>query len=485
MNDVFNKARLSKDKNFDGKFFFGVTTTGIFCRPSCPSPIAKEENVLYFQSIFEAFDHGFRPCFRCRPDVNVDYYNGNIEGTFVVETALKMIYEGYLNNNSIHDLAKNLLVSDRHLRKLFIDNLGVPPVKIAKYHKSLFAQKLLIYSDLSITDIAFASGFGSIRQFNAIFKEIFGRTPSITRREEKEKGSCTNPSNTTLLLKYQKPFSLKQVLSFMRKRAIKGVEVVTENSYMRTFRIENAKGFFTVRDNPEKSALELKINCDDIRCYMEIYQKVRKMFDLDTDFKVINAKFLKDPILLKGMEKGHVPRMPIAFDPFEFVIRAILGQQISVKAATTLAQRIAEKAGIICGKNYPDGLNLFFPNPPELLPLNLDGIGITSTRQKTIATVTQAILDQAIQLTDNQPYDRFYKNFLSLKGIGEWTVNYVAMRGMGIIDSFPASDLGVIKALTKKNKVPSKKEIMAIAEKWRPYRAYATLCLWNSKQTTT
>ncbi|MBI9091443.1 MAG: methylphosphotriester-DNA--protein-cysteine methyltransferase family protein [Desulfobacterium sp.] len=178
MNKEFSRARIKKDKNFDGKFLFGVKTTGIFCRPSCPSPVAKEENVTYFNTIFEAIEKGLRPCFRCRPDVDVEYYNGNISGVSVVNNALERIYDGYLNYHSIQDLAKELLLSDRHLRKLFVDNLGVPPIKIARHHKSLFAKKLLLFSDQSITDIAFASGFGSIRQFNTVFKTVFGKTPT-------------------------------------------------------------------------------------------------------------------------------------------------------------------------------------------------------------------------------------------------------------------------------------------------------------------
>lgn len=477
MKTILHKARTTKDKSFDGRFFFGVKTTGVFCRPSCPSPTAKEENVLYFDTIFEALEYGFRPCFRCRPDINVEYYNSNIEGLFVVNTALKMIYEGYLNYNSLKDLSKELLVSDRHLRKLFVDNLGVPPVKIAKFHRSLFAKKLLIYSDHSITDIAFASGFGSIRQFNEVFKEIFGTTPTAIRKTIMQENN--KQGDTTLLLKYQKPFSLKQTLSFMQFRAIRGVEIVTKDSYSRTFRIHNTTGFFTVSDSPEQSALKLTIHCDDIKCYMEIYNRVRRMFDLDTDFTAINEKFIQDSLLSQGMENGHVPRLPIAFYPFEFVIRAILGQQISVKAATTLAARVTEKAAIQCECSFPDGLDYFFPNPSELIELDLDGLGITTTRQATIKTVTQAVIDKVIQLTTNQPFGTFHKDFLSLKGIGNWTVSYVAMRGMGIIDSFPASDLGVIKALTKDGDVPTTKEIIAMAEKWRPYRSYATLCLWN------
>jgi len=475
MTKEFKYARITKDKNFDGNFFSGVKTTSIFCRPSCPSPTAKEENVVYFNEIFEALEQHYRPCLRCRPDLNIDYYNGNISGTVIVNTALKMIYDGYLNYNSLKDLSKELMVSDRHLRGLFIENLGVPPIKIAKYHRALFAKKLLRFSDQSITDIAFASGFGSIRQFNQVFKDIFGTSPSSLK---KEKGGG-NTENTTLLLPYQKPFNFSQVISFMQLHRIKGVEIVEENSYARTFRTRQAKGYFTVKNIPKKSALELTIQCDDIKCYMEIYNRVRRMFDLNTNFTHINEKFKRDAHLSRGMAGGHVPRLPVAFDPFEFSVRAILGQQISVKAASTLAARIAGKSDCKTGSNFPPGLDYFFPGPEEILKTDLGGLGITGTRQATIKNITQGLLDKKFSLNANQPFETFQQTFSAIRGIGEWTVQYVAMRGLGMVDSFPATDLGIIKALEKNGKRPPKKIILEMAEKWRPYRAYAALCLWN------
>lgn len=445
----FSRARRKKDKNFDGKFFFGVKTTGVFCRPSCPSPTAKEENVEYFESIFAALEKGYRPCLRCRPDVDVDYYTGNIGGTTIVDTALKSIYDGYLNEHSITDLANDLKVSERHLRKLFVDNLGVPPIKISRYHKALFAKKLLISSTQSITDIAFASGFGSIRQFNETCKAIFGKTPTSVRQQIDHSGIS---DNTTLLLRYPPPFNFQQILDFMRHRAMNGVEVVTDTSYRRTFRTQRTNGYFSVRDNPSESALELSIVCDDIKCFMEIHNRVRRMFDLNTDFSTINNRFAQDKLLSKGMENGHVPRLPIAYNPFEFMVRAILGQQITVKAATTLAARIAEKADIKTGKLFPKGLDYFFPNAEELISLDLEGIGLTKTRQQTIRTATQALLDETISLSPTQDFRSFHKSFVNLKGIGDWTANYVGMRGLGMIDSFPANDLGILKAMKKDGK---------------------------------
>ncbi|MCP3890201.1 MAG: DNA-3-methyladenine glycosylase 2 family protein [Desulfobulbaceae bacterium] len=280
-------------------------------------------------------------------------------------------------------------------------------------------------------------------------------------------------------MNYKKPFDLSHTLSFLRIRAIKGVEVVTEQSYSRTFRSDHAEGYFTVTDNPNKSCLELRIDCSDSACCTAISNRVRRMFDIDTDFSVINAHFGTRKLLRGGMIDGHVPRLPIAFDSFEFVIRAILGQQISVKAATTLAGRIAQNAKIETPARFPEGMDYFFPKPDELLAVDLTTIGATKTRQETLKTATQAISDGSVLLTKNQSPEDFHRDFSALKGIGDWTVSYVAMRGLGMKDSFPYSDLGVIKALTKGNKAPTKKEILTIAEQWRPYRSYATLCLWN------
>ncbi len=478
MNPVFKQARLDKDKNFDGRFFFGVKSTGIVCRPSCPAPEAKEENVVYFNTLFEALEQHFRPCLRCRPDINIEYHWGNPTSASILDTALNMIYEGFLNYHSLKELSAKLNISDRHLRQIFMDNLGAPPVKILTFHKILFAKKLLLYSNHSITEIAFASGFRSLRQFNDVFKNTFGISPSQMRIKLQE--SPKTSKTTTLLLKYQKPFDYKQILNFMRERAIAGVETITDSKYSRTFRTQTSNGWFIVNNNPEKSALELHIDSTDIRCFMEISNRVRKMFDLNTDFTHINDKFSNDPILSKGMENGHVPRLPAAFDPFEFTVRAILGQQITVRAATTLAGRVAEKAAIQTTPEFPEGLNYFFPNPSELIELDIDGLGITKIRQQTIKTVTQSILDEKLELSANQDFDTFHQQFSALKGIGDWTVNYVAMRGLGIIDSFPAGDLGVIKALAADGTKPSIKEINSLAEQWRPYRAYAALCLWNS-----
>jgi len=472
LNNSFARARIEKDSNFDGVFFFGVKTTGIFCRPSCASPQANEENVEYFDSVFTAIEAGFRPCFRCRPDISLEYHKGYLHGADLVQRALKMIFDGFLNYHSLNELADELFVSPRHLRTVFSNRIGMPPVKIARYHKVIFARRLIIDSGMRISQAAMASGFRSIRQFNDTYLSIFGESPSRSR-------TAGTRSDNVFLLKYSKPFNFQQILEFMRPRAITGIEYFSDDEFTRTFRIGQASGYFSVRDNPDQSSLELRIVTDDLRCCMEIYYRIRRVFDLDTDFTRINLMFSDDPILSPGMRDGCVPGLPAAFNPFEFAVRAVLGQQVTVKAATTLAGRIAEKAGIKCRDDFPSGLKYFFPNPKELLDINISSLGITGTRQETVRRIALAVEEERLSFNSNQSFEVFNNSFSALKGIGPWTVNYVAMRGLGMIDSFPAMDLGIIKILSSPDQKLSEKRILEIAVKWKPYRAYAALCIWE------
>ncbi|MDC7224575.1 MAG: AlkA N-terminal domain-containing protein [Spirochaetales bacterium] len=285
---------------------------------------------------------------------------------------------------------------------------------------------------------------------------------------------------TDLTLSCDISFDYGSILSFLTPRIIKGVEKVKNDVYMRTFRSESGAGWFSVQHKPEKSVLELQIHSRDKECIPLIQNQVRRMFDLDTNHAVLGEIFRSDSLLSRGIKEGRVPGLPVAFDPFEFVIRAVLGQQITVKAATTLAGRIAERGNILTDEDFPDSLDFLFPNPEELFSLDLEGLGITLTRQKTIRTVTEAVLTGKVKLTASQSFEQFDRDFSSLKGIGPWTVNYVAMRGLGMKDAFPASDLGIIKAFAMDGVKPKLREIEQQAETWRPWRSYAALCLWKS-----
>lgn len=471
----FRTARLEKDKNYDGIFYVGVKTTGIFCRPSCPASSAKEENVIYYNKMVDALDHGFRPCLRCKPDIHTDYQQ--LDGAELVEKALSLIYDGYLNDHTIKDLASHLFTSTRNLRAAFSTQLAMPPVKIAKYHKAIFAKRLVLNSDLRMTDIAFASGFKSIRQFNDVFKDIFKMAPSKIRKEEK---LITNADNGIIRIPYKEDFDFTSVISFMKPRALTGVELIDDLSYSRTFRIDNALGYFVVKDNPKNSCLELQVHSEDIRTLMPIYNRVKKMFDIDTDLNSIYQRLSSDNLLLKGMNDGLPPRLPVAYNAFEFVIRAILGQVVSVSFATTLAERLVNRSNISTPDEYPVGLDYYFPRPEELKEVDLSDMGMTKTKINTIALVIEALLNDQLSLSKAQLIEDFHKDFIKIKGIGDWTVQYVAMRGLGIKDAFPYNDLGVIKALSIDGDKPTNKEIRERASQWKPFRAYATLCLWAS-----
>lgn len=426
---------------------------------------------MYFETVKQALEEGFRPCKRCQPDIFVEHYQNNIEGIHVVHEALKMIENNYLLNHSLNNLAKALHVSLRHLRALFVHNIGATPIKIAMFQRALYAKNQLASTNKRITDIAFESGFGSTRQFNDVFKKTFSVTPTMYKKSPE----IYDIGRVVLTLPYDEFFDFSKVLDFLPHRMTRGVEVIRDGCYQRTYRLNDTFGFLSVSD--KVGVLEIEVYTNHILDCYEVYQRMIGLFDLNTDFDPILKRFKEDPILRKGLVDGQVPRLPKAFNAFELTIRAIINQQISIKATSTFMERLVKKANLQTPRCFPDGLDFFFPNSKQLYEMPLDDIGLTKTRQQTIQYVTEAIQSGDVSLTVNQSFDHFRKAFIQVKGIGDWTINYVALRGLGMVDSFPAKDLGVIKAL-KTNK---EKELIDIAEAWRPYRGYATLCLWHIK----
>jgi AraC family transcriptional regulator of adaptative response / DNA-3-methyladenine glycosylase II len=393
-----------------------------------------------------------------------------------------MIRQGFLNENSVRDLAETLGISARHLSRLFRDNIGIPPVRIATYHKVMFARKLLFETDLNITHIALASGFGSIRQFNDAFHSTLGISPSRIRKEM-DSNNISVQSPLKLRLYYRPPFNWEEILIFMRPRLIPGVEYVGMGRYMRSFRLEgNCHGWFEVKDNPEHNLLELNLSVNGLEKLMAIVQRVRNMFDLDLDPMAVEQILSGDERLKTLVSKYPGMRIPGAWDPFEFSIRAILGQQISVKGASTLAGRIAGQYGKECSGDLPGGITRFFPDPEELKDADFSKIGLTEKRRETLAGFVKAVLDEHVSLDRGQDIHSFIRSFTCLKGIGNWTAHYVAMRALRMPDAFPHTDLGIKKALSRNGKFPGPSEVLKIAERWRPWRAYGALYLWKKLQ---
>ncbi len=475
---ICSRARLARDRHFDGLFFFGVSSTGIFCRPVCPAPIASEENVTYFQTATAAVEAGYRPCLRCRPESAPGNGNGSGDSS-LVERALAIIREDGLSEGTIEDLAQKVGTGSRNLRRLFIHHLGATPVQIANVQRTLFAKKLLSETHLTVTQAAMAAGFGSLRQFNDVFREMCGHTPSQIRKQAHVRDTRSGAA-CALYLCYRPDFDWRYMLEFMKPRLIPGVEQIDDIGYRRTFRIKGgSEGWLEVIDCPERHTLKLSIYADVLDDVMRIQQRVRVMFDLEANLEPVREHLKQDELLREIVNEYPAVRLPGAWDPFEFAMRAILGQQISVKAATTLAGRIASSGGKKCAASFPDSLTHFFPAPEEMVQADISRLGITGKRQETIRNLVEAVLSGAISLDRGQALDSFVETFTAMRGIGPWTAHYLGMRALGLTDAFPASDLGVRKALAINSKLPSEREANSRAEQWRPWRAYAALYLWK------
>ena len=477
-NEIFERARLSRDARFDGKFFVGVRTTGIYCRPICPANAPKSENVNFFPTAAAASEAGYRPCLRCRPECapGTPAWAGT---STTVQRGLRLIAEGALDEGNVETLAERLGVTSRHLRRLFTKHLGASPLAVAHTQRLHFAKSLIDQTALPMHDIAVASGFGSTRRFNDTFKKTYGRTPRDLR-----KGRDAEITTSALIvnLPYREPFDWGRLLDFFSARATPGVEHVTGGRYLRTVEVGDERGVVDVRD--AGGNLELRLHGVGTRSLIAVVQRLRGVFDLDASATDVRDVLSRDPVLRKLLVKNPGIRVPGAWDGFELTVRAILGQQVSVKAATTFAGRIAARYGEGIGvpiegvEGSPDRL---FPRPARLVRARLESLGIIGSRARTIRALARSVEDGTLGYDASQDPDRFRESLLSIKGIGDWTAEYVAMRALKNPDAFPASDLGLLRAFdTPHGNRMKPAELEARAEAWRPWRAYAALLLWGS-----
>jgi AraC family transcriptional regulator, regulatory protein of adaptative response / DNA-3-methyladenine glycosylase II len=477
---ICDRARLARDPRFDGLFFIGVLSTGIYCRSICPARSPKPENIVYFPSAAAAAEAGFRPCLRCRPEAapGSPAWNGT---SATVSRAMMLILQGALDEGSLEDLAAKLGVGSRHLRRLFQTRIGASPKSLATTQKILFAKKLLSETALPVTQIAFASGFGSIRRFNAAFSKIYGTTPSaLRRRSNSNKTTESALFQCTLTLSYRPPFDWKLMLGFFESRAIPGVEFVTSGVYHRTIRINETTGVVSVAHQPRDNALALTVALSDSRDLMSIVERVRHMFDLDANMTSIHAVLAADRFLKRLVRKHPGLRLPGAWDPFEAAVRAVVGQQISVKGARTVIGRIAAQAGPLFESVDHPQLNRFFPTAHELNACDLGLVGMPEKRVRTVRALAEEVDQGRISFVVNRSLSDFIEQLTRIPGIGDWTAQYIAMRAMGEPDAFPASDLGIVKALQRGDKRLTAQQIRQRAEEWRPWRAYAAMYLWHS-----
>lgn len=476
--EICDRARLARDPRFDGLFFIGVRSTGIYCRPVCPAPSPRPENVVYYPTAAAAAAAGLRPCLRCRPETapGTPAWNGT---SATVARAMGLIRQGVLDHGSVEDLAARLGVGARHLRRLFHRHIGATPKAIADSQRVLFAKKLVMDTDMPITQAALAAGYGSLRRFNAAFRKGIGRTPTQLRHgRQQNRARFDSGLSCTLTLPYRPPYDWERMLAFFRERAIPGVEWADGATYCRTIRLSTSRGIIALHQASSGHALKLDLHLTDNCELMTVVERVRRMFDLDANPQAIHQTLIQDPLLAGRVLQSPGLRLPGTWDPFETVVRAVVGQQISVKGAVAHLSRIVRLAGPRFDGGNDPRLTEFFPDPGELAAADLTAIGLPGKRKETLRRISRHIASGDLQLDTAGELSRFVETLTAIPGIGPWTANYVAMRALGEPNAFPASDLGIRNALRDGKDRPSEKQVIARAEAWRPWRAYAAVYLW-------
>lgn len=476
------QARRSRDPRFDGLFYTAVLSTKIYCRPVCPAPMAKR--VTYYASAAAAESAGYRPCLRCRPELSPGDGTWR-RGDAVVARALKLIEQGALDEQPLAALAARVDIGERQLRRLFVERLGVPPSGVHGTRRLLFAKQLLTETALPVTEVALAAGFGSLRRFNAAFLDAYRMAPRDLRRQRADTPAEAPGETLALRLSYRPPYDFAAMLDFLRGRALPGVEVVDEASYSRVIGSIDAPGWLRVSQWPaaarqaDEHALKLELHGARPTQMLEIVNRLRRMFDLDADPRSIADALGVDARLRPLLKLRPGLRVPSGWDGFEIAVRAIIGQQISVAGARTLAARLSQRFGTPLPVPLASGLDHLFPTAEALADADLASIGLTRARAETVRTMARALLDGRIDFKPERTLDEFTSRWIELPGIGPWTAHYIALRALGHPDAFPADDLVLQRAVPNDGSRMSAKALAARSQAWRPWRAYSVIQLWK------
>jgi AraC family transcriptional regulator of adaptative response / DNA-3-methyladenine glycosylase II len=477
--DACYRALRTRDPRFDGRFFTAVRSTGVYCRPICPAPTPKRKNCHFVRCAAAAAALGYRPCLRCRPEASpgTPAWLGT---STTVSRALRLISEGALDRGGVAELAARLGVGDRQLRRLFLRHLGASPVAVGQTRRVLFAKKLIDETPLPMAQVALSAGFASIRRFNDAIQKAYGLPPRDLRRRSSPDRSQNIAGDITLKLAYRPPFDWTAIINFLAARAIPGVESVSSTAYRRTLAVAGVEGVLAVSPDPGAHRLVARIRVEDPTPLQAISERIRRLFDLAADPGVIAADLARAPHLCEALRAKPGLRVPGAWDGFELAVRAVLGQQISVKGATTLSGRLVARFGERSSIARGDGdLHSLFPTAETLAASDLTEIGLPRARAAAISSLAGAVADGELRLAAPRDLDAAIEQLTALPGIGEWTAQYIAMRALREPDAFPATDLGLRRALGATGRPRSGAELRDIAEGWRPWRAYAAMLLWT------
>jgi AraC family transcriptional regulator of adaptative response / DNA-3-methyladenine glycosylase II len=465
------RALRAKDRRFDGAFFVAVASTHIYCRPICPARPVRREGCRFYRLAAEAERDGYRACLRCRPELAPG--NAPMDGpSRLVARAVKAI-EAYAGEEAldVEALAGKLGSSSRHLRRSMQAELGLSPIQLDQSRRLALAKQLLHDSPLSLAEIAFASGFGSVRRFNAAFAARCGMPPSRVRGTREHARTDT----FSLRLDYRPPLRWDALTAFLALRATPGVEQAEGGVYRRTVALGGARGWLSVAPVEGSARLAVSLSSSLAPVVRPVVARPRRLFDLDAEPSRISEQLSADPVLTPFREGLRVPG---AFDGFELGIRAILGQQVSVRGASTLCGRLAERFGAPVETPHP-GLTRIFPTAERIAgqpERALAEVGLPSARAATLRAFAVAVRDDTLRLEPGAEVEATLEALKRLPGVGDWTAHYIAMRALGWPDAFPYSDLGLRKALGG----VAPKEVLRRAEAWRPWRAYAAMQLWSA-----
>jgi len=474
------RAVRSRDSRFDGWFITAVTSTGIYCRPSCPALTPKRSNVCFHPTAAAAQAAGFRACKRCLPDAAPGSPEWNTRAD-LVGRAMRLIADGAVDREGVAGQAGRLGYSERHLHRQLVAEVGAGPLALARAQRAHTARLLLQTTDLRAAEVAFAAGFASVRQFNDTVREVFATTPSQLRRHGRLPAAAAVPGAIALRLAYRRPLDLDGLLVFLSTRAVPGVEECSDGVYRRTLGLPH--GAATVQLSAGPGHVRCVLELADPRDLTAAVQRCRRLLDLDADPEAVNEVLTSDPVMepLAGDNPGQ--RVPGSVDGAELAVRAVLGQQVSVAAARTVAGRLVTRYGKPL--TTPSGrLTHLFPEPAALAEADPADLPMPASRRRALVTLAGALASGDVALDPGADREDTQRRLLALPGIGPWTAAYVSMRALGDPDAFLATDLGVRHALAAIGHDGSPPGAATTAQRWRPWRAYANFHLWRSLATT-
>ncbi|MCC2640001.1 MAG: putative ada regulatory protein [Nitrospira sp.] len=479
--DVCYRALQTRDPRFDGRLFVGVVSTGVYCRPICPARTPKRGNCRFFSSSATAQAAGFRACLRCRPEISPELacWRGTSN---TVSRALALIADGFLDreDGTVETLAAHVGMGARQLRRLFDQHLGASPVAVAQTRRLLFAKQLIHDTRLSMAEVAMAGGFGSLRRFNDAFRTLYHRPPRELRRSTMcATANVPAEARVTLHVPYRAPYDWEAMLDYLGARAIDGLEVVENGIYRRVVSYEGAHGAVAIAHVPGRHALLVTIQFPSIRALQVIVTCVRHLFDVGADVDMITAHLSKDLTLAPLIASRPGLRAPGCWDGFELAVRAVLGQQVTVEGA----RRLGNKLILLCGDPVPNAVDArlarTFPSAGCLARVDLSSIGMPASRRATVNALAQAAVANPRLFTPLDSIEDRIAQLRAIRGIGEWTAQYIALRAMREPDAFPATDLGILRGAAHLGGVaPTALQLLQRAEAWRPWRAYAAQHLW-------